>query len=279
VSASANPSPRLLSIGEFAAATQLSPKALRLYDEQRLLQPARVDSASGYRYYGNDQVAVGRLIRTLRDMDLSLADVARVVSAEGARAEQLLSQLATELDRRYSREKHAFQRALLLLRDARPSESLTVEQRKQPAMTVLVRPFVTDRRRFFERLQCQVDAAGNAAARAGLRVLAEWYCKLIDPLSEEEGQVELLLRIEPPAGFPEDVTLRQLPPAACAAVSVNALNVQGADFTASLDAIFDWFDRRGYRAIDSPSLARASEGAAPRSEILWAYEPGSNPTR
>lgn len=31
---------RLLSIGEFAAATQLSLKPLRLYDEQRLLHPS-----------------------------------------------------------------------------------------------------------------------------------------------------------------------------------------------------------------------------------------------
>ena len=74
---------RLLSIGEFAAATQLSLKALRLYDEQQLLRPARIDSASGYRYYRSDQVSIGRLIRTLRDMGLPLADIARVAVAEG----------------------------------------------------------------------------------------------------------------------------------------------------------------------------------------------------
>jgi DNA-binding transcriptional MerR regulator len=269
-------SPRLLSIGEFAAATQLSPKALRLYDEQNLLQPARIDPGSGYRYYGNDQVAVGRLIRTLRDMDLSLSDVARVVSAEGAQAEQLLSQLAIDLDHRYSREKRAFQRALLLLRNALPSESVTVEQRMRPAMTVLVLPFATDRRHFYERLRWQVDSAGDAAMQAGLRLLEEWYCRMIDPLSDDEGQFELLLRVEPPAR-PDAVTTRQLPPAACAAVAANALSIQAADFTASLDAIFDWFDRGGYRAVDSPLLTRTSQGAELRSEIFWAYEPGPNP--
>ena len=58
-------SSRLLSIGEFAAATQLSQKALRIYDEQRLLVPARIDTATGYRYYSSDQVPLGRLVRTL----------------------------------------------------------------------------------------------------------------------------------------------------------------------------------------------------------------------
>ena len=75
-------SSRLLSIGEFAAATQLSQKALRIYDEQRLLLPARIDTATGYRYYSSDQVPLGRLVRTLREMDLSLTDIANVVSSQ-----------------------------------------------------------------------------------------------------------------------------------------------------------------------------------------------------
>jgi PPM family protein phosphatase len=41
----------LLTIGEFAEATRISPKALRLYAEQGLLMPTRVDGDSGYRYY------------------------------------------------------------------------------------------------------------------------------------------------------------------------------------------------------------------------------------
>ena len=45
---------RLLSIGAFARATRLTPKALRLYDELGLLPPAFVDQASGYRFYDPD---------------------------------------------------------------------------------------------------------------------------------------------------------------------------------------------------------------------------------
>ena len=40
-----------VSIGEFARRSRLSVKALRLYDELGVLVPARVDEASGYRYY------------------------------------------------------------------------------------------------------------------------------------------------------------------------------------------------------------------------------------
>ena len=73
---------RPFSIGEFAAATQLSQKALRIYDEQRLLPPSRIDAATGYRYYSSDQVTLGRLVRTLREMNLSLSDIASIVSTK-----------------------------------------------------------------------------------------------------------------------------------------------------------------------------------------------------
>jgi len=46
----------LLTIGAFARASRLSPKALRLYDSLGLLTPAHVDEFSGYRFYRPDQL-------------------------------------------------------------------------------------------------------------------------------------------------------------------------------------------------------------------------------
>src|SRR5262245_66046937 len=105
----------------------------------------------------------------LRDMDLSLADVAQIVATGGARAEALLSGFAKELDQRYSREKRAFQAALLLLRDAARSDSLSIEDRTRPAMTVLVRPFSAVRRHFYERLHAELDHAHASLGRLGLQ--------------------------------------------------------------------------------------------------------------
>ena len=55
-----------MTIGEFAAAVGLTPKALRLYDELGLLRPARVDPATGYRTYVATQVERARLVAALR---------------------------------------------------------------------------------------------------------------------------------------------------------------------------------------------------------------------
>jgi MerR family regulatory protein len=50
----------LVSIGEFARLSRLSPKALRLYDELGLLVPAEVDAETGYRWYADTQLERAR---------------------------------------------------------------------------------------------------------------------------------------------------------------------------------------------------------------------------
>ncbi|WP_144119984.1 MerR family transcriptional regulator [Catellatospora sichuanensis] len=66
---------QLLTIGAFARAAGLSPKALRLYDEQGLLPPAAVDAETGYRFYDPDQLERARLIAALRRLDMPLTRI------------------------------------------------------------------------------------------------------------------------------------------------------------------------------------------------------------
>jgi protein phosphatase len=76
----------LLTIGAFARASRLSPKALRLYDELGLLQPVEVDPASGYRFYDPDQLDRARLVAWLRRLGMPLARIRMVCDAEPATA-------------------------------------------------------------------------------------------------------------------------------------------------------------------------------------------------
>jgi len=80
----------LMSIGEFAGRSRLSPKALRLYDELGLLAPARVDESSGYRFYSTDQLEQAELIAALRQLEMPLAQISTIVGSEPAfAAEQI----------------------------------------------------------------------------------------------------------------------------------------------------------------------------------------------
>ncbi|MET9555388.1 MerR family transcriptional regulator [Streptomyces sp. NPDC006645] len=67
-----------LTIGAFARASRLSPKALRLYDELGLLTPARVDGTTGYRYYTEGQLPRARLVAWLRRVGMPLARIGEV---------------------------------------------------------------------------------------------------------------------------------------------------------------------------------------------------------
>ncbi|MFB7245106.1 hypothetical protein CW362_08240 [Streptomyces populi] len=72
----------MLTIGAFAKASRLSPKALRLYDELDLLRPARVDPGTGYRYYTAEQLEQARLVAWLRRLGMPLARIRRVCALE-----------------------------------------------------------------------------------------------------------------------------------------------------------------------------------------------------
>lgn len=71
----------LLPIGTFARAAGLSVGALRHYQEEGLLLPARVDAASGYRFYSAAQLIDAEIIRQLRALDVPVPEVRRVVQA------------------------------------------------------------------------------------------------------------------------------------------------------------------------------------------------------
>ncbi|GAA4568047.1 MerR family transcriptional regulator [Micromonospora coerulea] len=80
----------LLTIGAFARAARLTPKALRLYDELGLLPPAAVDPHSGYRLYAPGQLGRARLIAALRRAGMPLADVRAVCGLDPAAAAEAI---------------------------------------------------------------------------------------------------------------------------------------------------------------------------------------------
>ncbi|HEX9032673.1 MAG TPA: MerR family transcriptional regulator [Streptosporangiaceae bacterium] len=96
----------LLTIGAFARASRLSPKALRLYDELGLLPPAEVDPASGYRFYDPAQLDRARLVAWLRRLGMPLTRIRLVCDADEATAarevrafwDQVLAETAARQD-------------------------------------------------------------------------------------------------------------------------------------------------------------------------------------
>jgi DNA-binding transcriptional MerR regulator/DNA gyrase inhibitor GyrI len=66
----------MYTIGEFSRISGLSIKALRLYHENGILEPGRIDGTTGYRSYDHQNVERARIILYLRSMDFGLSDIA-----------------------------------------------------------------------------------------------------------------------------------------------------------------------------------------------------------
>ena len=96
---------KFLTISEFARASRLSPKALRLYDELGLLPPSRVDQWSGYRYYAPSQLEQARLIAWLRRLGMPLAAVKEVAGLPPAQAAARVAALLRVAEAEFAERK------------------------------------------------------------------------------------------------------------------------------------------------------------------------------
>ncbi|WP_347565634.1 MerR family transcriptional regulator [Nocardioides sp. IC4_145] len=126
---------RVLAIGEFSRLTHLSVRTLRRYHEADLLVPATVDEATGYRYYAAEQIPTAQVIHRLRELDVPLPDVRRILrspdpAARAALVADHLRRLEAELDR--TRVAVASLRRLLAPEPA----PVHVELRSVPVTTV-----------------------------------------------------------------------------------------------------------------------------------------------
>ncbi|MBS2939915.1 MerR family transcriptional regulator [Nocardioides sp. J2M5] len=94
----------MLAIGEFSRLTHLSIKTLRRYHEAGLLVPAAVDQSTGYRSYDGGQIPTAQVIHRLRELDVPLVDVRRIIEStdpdsRAALVSDHLARLEAELDR------------------------------------------------------------------------------------------------------------------------------------------------------------------------------------
>ncbi|MFE5492040.1 MerR family transcriptional regulator [Streptomyces virginiae] len=92
------------SIGEMGRDSGLGVSALRFYDRVGVLPPARVDPATGYRWYAPEQLDEARLLARLRQAGMPLADIRLVLAAWSGGDTGLVPRLLDGHLRRLERE-------------------------------------------------------------------------------------------------------------------------------------------------------------------------------
>ena len=132
----------LLRIGEVARLFNLSVGTLRHYEQMGLLEPAYVDAASGYRYYGARQLSTLNTISHLRVLDLPLAQIREFVTTRDVDLMQRQLAQQQELFERKRRELERVSRKidnrLALLRGALDAELDTIHEVNAPELRCAV---------------------------------------------------------------------------------------------------------------------------------------------
>ncbi len=125
-------------------AQHLSVRTLRRYHDAGLFEPATVDPASGYRRYAPDQIPTAQVIHRLRELDVPLSDVQRILRSPdpGARA-ALVADHLQRLEAQLDTTRAAVVSLRRLLHPAPPP--LHVELRAVPATLVAVVEDVVER--------------------------------------------------------------------------------------------------------------------------------------
>jgi DNA-binding transcriptional MerR regulator len=96
----------MFRIGDFSRIARVSGRLLRYYDSIGLLSPQRIDPVTGYRYYSAGQLGRLNRILALKELGLSLEQIARMVDDEISTDEirGMLMLKKTDLERTLSTE-------------------------------------------------------------------------------------------------------------------------------------------------------------------------------
>lgn len=108
------------SIGEFSRICRLPVRTIRYYQEEGILMPQRVDPDSGYRYYGPEAAEKARIVRALRELGFSIAEIRELTAAEEGGTAAILGRKARELGAAAARYARARRRLEELARPRPP---------------------------------------------------------------------------------------------------------------------------------------------------------------
>jgi predicted transcriptional regulator YdeE/DNA-binding transcriptional MerR regulator len=190
----------MLKIGEFSNLAHVSIKTLHHYDDLGLLKPAHIDRFSGYRYYSLQQLAALNRILALKDLGLSLEQVASLLQDEISPAEMrgMLRLKQMELAERVSEEQARLTRVAERLRQLEapePTSLAEVALKSVPAQTILTAQSVAaEEAQLCPARQSLQRLLQNSLEQAQLKPVTPWFA-LLENLPDQESGLELRLGV------------------------------------------------------------------------------------
>ena len=243
----------MIKIGDFARLSQVSVVTLRYYDEMGLLEPVRVDTFTGYRFYSADQLPRLNRILALKDLGFSLEQI-KLMLVDGLTVEQLRSMLMTqqkEVEKRLVDEQERLLRIEARLRqieleDKMPKYDVVVKT--VPAMLVassrVTIPTNDQVPHYLGLAYMDVyDYLRQQGVKDDGQCMALWHSPADVYANEDTEAIVAVDRLLPGT---DRVNVYELPPTQVAAV-VHQGNFD--EFTQGHAALLEWIDANGYRIV------------------------------
>lgn len=247
-----------MPIGEFAKRSRLSHKALRLYDDMRLLEPAFVDEQSSYRYYSEEQIEKAKLIGLLRQLEMPLNQIAGVLSLSGAEASRVIARYWVSIEAKLKTKRQLVHTLENFLQGKGETmyEVLTRETPEYKMATVRKQVRVKELGNFIsEAIEEIYDYAKSKGVKVGFEDFVIYEGRVND---EQDGPVEVCVPFEgtlEPAGR---IAIRLEPSHQIAYTRITKAQCSFPGILKAYDDVYAWL-KTNSKTIDGASR-----------EIYWA---------
>jgi DNA-binding transcriptional MerR regulator len=237
----------MFRIGEFSKFSRVSIKMLRHYDRLGLLKPARIDPATRYRYYSADQLPRLNRILALRDLGLSLEQIAPLLD-EAVSLVQIRGMLAlkrAELEQHLLNERRRLDRIEARLgqidQQGRAQAVEIIVRRIEPICAAALRQVIDDNedmRYLFEEVEMHVARHHARADQAPLAIYHD--------AEYREGELDVEVAIPVSAHLPgtSRITVYELSGYDSVACLVHSGRYDAMDETNA--ALLTWIETNGY---------------------------------
>jgi DNA-binding transcriptional MerR regulator len=248
----------MFTIGDFARHGRVSVRMLRHYDATGLLRPARVDPASGYRFYEAGQLARLNRIIALKDLGFTLEQV-RAMLDEQVSAGQLRGML--RLRQAELRSQIAADESRLGQIEARLR--IIEMEGTMPADDILLKRIPAVRVAELSATAASLEPAAigpviqplyrelvSRLGRAGIAPTGPAIAYYQDPPGSDEVVVHATLPVSADPGGGHGLQITDLPEISQAATIVHRGPMDNV--VATIQILARWIDANGYRSTGSP---------------------------
>ncbi len=250
----------MFKIGEFSQISRVPAKTLRYYDELGLLKPAQVDRFTGYRYYTAEQLTRLNRILALKELGLSLEQIADLLDNRATREEiiGMLKLRQTEARQQMHDARDRLARLEVRIRQIEQEGTMNIQEivikEIAPLELLSIRRLVPHITQMGAACGAMFNALYGFIGQHGVKETAPCMALYHMPegFHEENIDTEIALVIDPetlPAALDAELTRRTLPGATVASYAHHGPYDL---LTASYSALGQWIAEQGY-AIQGPS--------------------------